>query len=131
MLAWPAISAAVSMLPPAAMYAVIPDARKLWLQTSAGSMPTASHRRFTISKTLDGLDHYEGRSFVGWHHHVSVALVCYAPDSLISMRIVLAKAVLFRWLPRCPCCLRPQEPDDGDEAVPSAKAATTNWQQQC
>ena len=25
-----------------------------------------------------GLDHYEGRSFVGWHHHVSVALVCYA-----------------------------------------------------
>ena len=25
-----------------------------------------------------GLDHYEGRSFVGWHHHISVALVCYA-----------------------------------------------------
>lgn len=25
-----------------------------------------------------GLDHYEGRSFVGWHHHVSVVLVCYA-----------------------------------------------------
>lgn len=25
-----------------------------------------------------GLDHYEGRSFVGWHHHVTVALVCYA-----------------------------------------------------
>ncbi len=25
-----------------------------------------------------GLDHFEGRSFVGWHHHVSVALCSYA-----------------------------------------------------
>ena len=25
-----------------------------------------------------GLDHYEGRSFRGWHHHISVALCCYA-----------------------------------------------------
>jgi len=25
-----------------------------------------------------GLDHFEGRSFQGWHHHVSVALVCCA-----------------------------------------------------
>jgi SRSO17 transposase len=25
-----------------------------------------------------GFDHYEGRSFVGWHHHVTVALSCYA-----------------------------------------------------
>lgn len=25
-----------------------------------------------------GLDHYEGRSFIGWHHHISVALACYA-----------------------------------------------------
>jgi SRSO17 transposase len=25
-----------------------------------------------------GLDHYEGRRFGGWHHHVSVALCCYA-----------------------------------------------------
>lgn len=25
-----------------------------------------------------GLDHYEGRSFPGWHHHISVALCCYA-----------------------------------------------------
>lgn len=25
-----------------------------------------------------GLDHYEGRSWVGWHHHVSVVLACYA-----------------------------------------------------
>jgi SRSO17 transposase len=25
-----------------------------------------------------GFDHYEGRSFVGWHHHVTVAICCYA-----------------------------------------------------
>jgi len=25
-----------------------------------------------------GLDHFEGRSFQGWHHHVTVVLCCYA-----------------------------------------------------
>lgn len=25
-----------------------------------------------------GLDHFEGRSFRGWHHHVSIVLCCYA-----------------------------------------------------
>ena len=25
-----------------------------------------------------GLDHFEGRRFAGWHHHVSVALCCFA-----------------------------------------------------
>lgn len=25
-----------------------------------------------------GLDHFEGRSFAGWHHHVSAVLCCYA-----------------------------------------------------
>ena len=25
-----------------------------------------------------GIDHFEGRRFPGWHHHVSVALCCYA-----------------------------------------------------
>jgi len=25
-----------------------------------------------------GLDHFEGRSYRGWHHHVTVALCCYA-----------------------------------------------------
>ena len=29
-------------------------------------------------KTELGLDHFEGRSWVGWHHHVSVVLSCYA-----------------------------------------------------
>lgn len=25
-----------------------------------------------------GLDHFEGRSFPGWHHHISVVMCCYA-----------------------------------------------------
>ena len=25
-----------------------------------------------------GLDHFEGRSYPGWHHHISVAICCYA-----------------------------------------------------
>ena len=25
-----------------------------------------------------GLDHYKGRNWAGWHHHVSVVLACYA-----------------------------------------------------
>ena len=29
-------------------------------------------------KTELGLDHFEGRSFRGWHHHISVVLCCYA-----------------------------------------------------
>jgi len=32
-----------------------------------------------------GLDHYEGRSFPGWHHHVSVVLCCYA--FIVSERV--------------------------------------------
>jgi SRSO17 transposase len=33
-----------------------------------------------------GLDHFEGRRFTGWHHHVSVALCCYAFISAERMR---------------------------------------------
>src|SRR5580704_10220397 len=29
-------------------------------------------------KTELGLDHFEGRSWVGWHHHVSIVICCYA-----------------------------------------------------
>jgi SRSO17 transposase len=41
-------------------------------------------QRWRIERTYQdlkgelGLDHYEGRSFTGWHHHVTVALCCYA-----------------------------------------------------
>lgn len=32
-----------------------------------------------------GLDHFEGRSFPGWHHHVTVVLCCYA--FIVSERV--------------------------------------------
>jgi SRSO17 transposase len=32
-----------------------------------------------------GLEHYEGRRFPGWHHHISVALCCYA--FIVSERV--------------------------------------------
>ena len=40
--------------------------------------------RWRVERTYEdlkgelGLDHFEGRSFPGWHHHVSVVLCCYA-----------------------------------------------------
>jgi SRSO17 transposase len=37
--------------------------------------PQRTHR---VLKHELGLDHYEGRRFPGWHHHVSVVLCCYA-----------------------------------------------------
>ena len=40
-----------------------------------------------------GLDHYEGRRFSGWHHHVSVAICCYA-------FVVAERAALFFPPPR-------------------------------
>ena len=41
-------------------------------------------QRWRIERTYEdmkgelGLDHFEGRSYRGWHHHVSVVLTCYA-----------------------------------------------------
>jgi SRSO17 transposase len=37
-----------------------------------------TERAYEDLKGQLGLDHYEGRSFIGWHHHVTVALACYA-----------------------------------------------------
>jgi SRSO17 transposase len=37
-----------------------------------------TERVFEDLKGELGLDHFEGRRFRGWHHHVSVALCCYA-----------------------------------------------------
>lgn len=37
-----------------------------------------TERAYAELKGELGLDHFEGRSFVGWHHHVSVVLCCYA-----------------------------------------------------
>jgi SRSO17 transposase len=37
-----------------------------------------TERVYEDLKSELGLDHFEGRRFTGWHHHVSVALCCYA-----------------------------------------------------
>jgi SRSO17 transposase len=81
-----------------------------------------------------GLDHYEGRRYPGWHHHVSVVLCCYA--FVIAERVrrfpprpegrwkttrsrsrperhfadsfatmrLAIARAIARWLPRCPAC---------------------------
>ena len=38
----------------------------------------ATERVYQDAKGELGLDHYEGRSYRGWNHHVSVVLVCFA-----------------------------------------------------
>jgi SRSO17 transposase len=37
-----------------------------------------TERAYQELKEELGLDHFEGRRFRGWHHHISVALCCYA-----------------------------------------------------
>lgn len=37
-----------------------------------------TERAYEDLKGQLGLDHFEGRRYPGWHHHVSVALCCYA-----------------------------------------------------
>ena len=37
-----------------------------------------TERMYEDMKGELGLDHFEGRSFRGWHHHVSVVICCYA-----------------------------------------------------
>jgi SRSO17 transposase len=37
-----------------------------------------SERSYEDLKSRLGLDHFEGRTYRGWHHHVTVALVCFA-----------------------------------------------------
>ena len=37
-----------------------------------------TERAYQDLKGQLGLDHYEGRRFPGWHHHISVVLACFA-----------------------------------------------------
>ncbi|HMJ10769.1 MAG TPA: IS701 family transposase [Polyangiaceae bacterium] len=52
--------------------------------TSLKQMVRTFKSRWRIERAYEdlkgelGLDHYEGRSFIGWHHHVTVVLACYA-----------------------------------------------------
>jgi SRSO17 transposase len=53
-------------------------------KTSLRRLVRTIKERWRVERTYEdlkgelGLDHYEGRRFPGWHHHVSVVLCCYA-----------------------------------------------------
>ena len=53
-------------------------------QASLKQMVRTFKSRWRIERSYEdlkgelGLDHYEGRTFIGWHHHVTVVLACYA-----------------------------------------------------
>jgi SRSO17 transposase len=53
-------------------------------KTSTKQLVRVTHQRWRTERVYQdmkeelGLDHFEGRRFRGWHHHVSVALCCYA-----------------------------------------------------
>lgn len=62
---------------------------KFVLSTLGDKMPARQiirlvHERYHTERAYQemkgelGLDHFEGRSYRGWHHHVTVALCCYA-----------------------------------------------------
>jgi SRSO17 transposase len=59
--------------------------------TSLLELVRITMQRWRIERTYEdlkgelGLDHYEGRGFRGWHHHISVVLCCYA--FLVSERV--------------------------------------------
>jgi SRSO17 transposase len=65
-----------------------------------------------------GLDHFEGRSWPGWHHHVTLASMAYAFLVLEGLRrkktprVTLPairrqlQALLIRWGAWCPTCRR-------------------------
>jgi len=52
--------------------------------TSCKQLVRTFKERWRIERSYEdlkgelGLDHYEGRSFVGWHDHVTAVLACYA-----------------------------------------------------
>ena len=89
-------------------------------------------QRWRIERTYQdlkgelGLDHYEGRRFPGWHHHISVVLCCYSfviaertrrffPPARGSLAYaqnqVAPRAPLPGQLHHCPTCSLPHHLD--------------------
>lgn len=66
-----------------------PEPAKFWLcnlpkHTSRKRLVRLAHIRWRVERDYEelkqelGLDHYEGRGYVGWNHHVSVCMAAYA-----------------------------------------------------
>ena len=53
-------------------------------QTTLRELVRSTKQRWRTERAYEdmkgelGLDHFEGRTYRGWHHHISVVLVCYA-----------------------------------------------------
>ncbi len=51
--------------------------RKLSVRDSSEPVATDAQRRFDRLRFELGLDHFEGRTWTGWHHHVSLVFVAH------------------------------------------------------
>jgi SRSO17 transposase len=74
-----------------------------------------TERVYEDAKGELGLDHYEGRSFNGWNHHVSVVLACFA--------FIVAERVLFASLSAIPPCAENDKTGSGSPLPVSTSAA--------
>lgn len=59
-------------------FSSLPEATKLKDLVRITMQRWRTERIYEDLKGELGLDHFEGRRFPGWHHHISVALCCYA-----------------------------------------------------
>ena len=69
-----------------------------------------------------GLAHYEGRSFPGWNHHVSVVLTCYAFVAAERLRRISPSATWVRPLVRT--VARPERHYADSFATPRIRSPT-------
>ena len=59
-------------------FSSLPEGTSLDSLVSITTQRWRTERAYQDLKGELGLDHYEGRKFRGWHHHISVVLSCYA-----------------------------------------------------
>lgn len=59
-------------------FSSLPDDTRLEQLVRLTMQRWRTERAYEDLKGELGLDHFEGRRFPGWHHHVTVALCCYA-----------------------------------------------------
>jgi SRSO17 transposase len=78
------------------------------LNASLTQLVRLAHQRWAIEqqymelKTELGLDHFEGRSYPGWHHHVVLTAVAYAflqrermrPDADPALTLPAVRAIV-------------------------------------
>jgi len=53
---------------------------------AAGAHSSGFEQDYLQLKDELGLDHYEGRNWAGWHHHISMVMVAHAFLTLESLR---------------------------------------------